>query len=295
MIKDLINIEFNELGLNGLNVHVIKKYVVLTKATDSFVTKNFSVLLIKSGQFRIRLKEITKDLHSRDLLIIPKNSFCTLLEVEDKLQLFLVSFATEFAFENSLKKELIESFHFLISASSVTIKLEKKDFLVLSLIYKLMHYVSKEYKSDGLENELQQISFNLFLYELKLIYSKYTNDSVMRLSRKESLVLDFLSIVTIHCKKQHSTNFYAGSLFITSGYLNKLVKQVTGSNAKIIIAHAIIIEAKVLLEDARLTISCIAEELEFSSAFSFSAFFKRYTTISPSEYRSISIAKFKSR
>ena len=140
---------------------------------------------------------------------------------------------------------------------------------------------------------LQQISFNLFLYELRLIYTKYTSDASANFSRKESLIIQFLTILTIHCKKQHSVRFYAGALCITSGHLNKIVKQITGKTVKILIAEAIITEAKKMLEDSQFTIAFIAEELEFSSASSFSIFFKRHTSISPSGYRSNAIDRFK--
>ncbi|SHH93013.1 Helix-turn-helix domain-containing protein [Flavobacterium sp. CF108] len=295
MIKDLINIELKDLPVEGLDIHIIKKYVIKTSSDESFIVNNFSILLIKSGKFKIQLKEITQELTARDLMIIPKNSFCTLLEVHDKMQLFLISFTSDFVFKNSLKKELVESFYFLIAKSSMKIQLEEKDFLVLSLIYKLIYLVIKDVEKSVFDQELQRISFNLFLYELKQIYVRYNNDLILNLARKESLTIEFLTIVTIHCMKHHSVKFYAGSLFVTSGYLSKIVKQTTGKTLKGIIADAIIIEAKNLLEDLHLTITMIAEELEFSDAYTFSKFFKKHTSISPSEYRSNTIERFKNR
>ncbi len=295
MIKELINIDFKGLPLNGMDIHLIKKYVITTHPDDCFETINLSILLIKAGKFKIRLKEITKNLVRYDLLIIPKSSFCTVLEVKDKTQLFLISFTPEFALENCLKKELIDSFNFLILKSSIVIKLEEKDFLVLSLIFKLLHFVNKDFKQDGKENELRRISFNLFLFQLRLIYTKYQSETVIPFNRRDRITIQFLTMVTIHSKKHHNISFYADTLFVTSGYLNKVVKQITGSTIKIIVIQAIITEAKSLLEDTQLTISFIADEMEFDSIFSFSAFFKRHTSISPSEYRSQTIDKFKKR
>ena len=130
---------------------------------------------------------------------------------------------------------------------------------------------------------------------MRLIYTKYTSDASANFSRKESLIIQFLTILTIHCKKQHSVRFYAGALCITSGHLNKIVKQSIGRTVKLLIAEAIIIEAKNMLEDSSLTLAAIAEELEFGNASSFSVFFKRHTSFTPSEYRSNTIERFKSR
>ena len=295
MIKELINIELNEVPNKGLYISFIKRYVRKTTSEESFKVNNFCVLLIKSGRFKIQLKDTIQVLSKQDLVAIPENSFFTLLEIEEKLQLFLLSFTSEFAFKNCFKKELVDSFYFLLAKPSLKIGLDQKDFLVLSLIWKLIYFINKDVKIDGFEKELQRISFNLFLYELRLIYVKYSPDTLLNFSRKESLIIQFLSILAIHCKKQHSVQFYAGSLFITSGHLNKIVKQITGKTVKILIAEAVITEAKNLLDDSQLTVAIIAVELEFSSSSSFSVFFKRHTSVSPSRYRSNAIERFKNR
>lgn len=292
MIKDLINIELKDLPIEGLDVHIVKKYIVKTPAHESFVVKNFSILLIKSGKFTIKVQDITQHLSSHDFVVIPKNSFCTLLEIQDKLQLYLISFSSEFAFQNCLKKELVDTFYFFLGKSTLKITLEDKDFVVLSLIYKLIYFVTKDASNNGVEKELQRVSFNLFLYELRMIYAKYGFDEKLNFNRKETLAIHFLTILTIQCKKQHSVKFYAGSLFVTSGHLNKIVKQITGKSVKILIAEAIVSEAKNLLDDSQLTIINIAAELEFSSSSCFSTFFKKYTSITPSEYRSNAIGRF---
>lgn len=295
MIKDLLNIELSDFPIEGLHIHVVKKYVVKTSSEESFAVNNISILLIKSGRFKIQFDEITESLSAQDLVVIPKNSFCTLLEVEDKLQFFLVSFTSEFAFQNCFKKELVDAFYFFTAKPSIKIGLDVKDFLVLSLIYKLIYYVNKEAEIIGQEREVQRISFNLLLHKLRFIYSKYTSEASLHFSRKENITFQFLTILAIHCKRQHSVSFYAGALFVTAGHLNKIVKQVTAKPVKILIVEAIISEAKSLLEDSQLTITVIAEELEFSNASSFSVFFKRYTSFTPSQYRSNTIKRIKNR
>lgn len=293
MIKDLINIELNDHPLEGLDVHIIKKYVVKTADDESFRVNNYSLILIKSGQFKIRLREVTQKLTAHDLMVIPKNSFCTLVEVKGKLQLSIISFTSEFAFQNCLKKELRDSFHFLQGESTSKITLSEKDFLVLSLIYKLIYYVNKHAQQDNQDIELQRISFNLFLYELKFIFNRYAPDAAVSFSRQESLTIQFLTILTIHCKKQHGVKFYAGALFVTPGYLNKTIKQVTGKTVKNLIDQAIVNEIKLYLENSRLSIAVIAQDFEFSNLSSFSAFFRKHTSISPTKYRFNSVGRLK--
>lgn len=293
MIKELINIEFNDQTAEELDIHIIKKYLIKTAKGESFLSGNLSVMLIKSGRFKIKLKEIVQDLSPHDVLVIPKNSFCTLMEIEEKLQFYLITFSSEFAFKNSLRKVLVDSFYFLISKKSVKISLEEKDYLVLSMIYKLIYFVIKDKNQKSIDNELQRISFNLFLYELKIIYSKYISETALNFSHKENLAIQFLTILSLHCRKQHQVKFYAGALFITPGYLNKIIKDSTGKAPKDFIVEAVITEAKALLENLHLSIFEISEELEFSSFSSFSSFFKKHTSYTPTQYRLNSIESFK--
>lgn len=295
MINELINSELNESPYHGLQLCIIKKYVIKTASHESFIVNNFCILLIKSGAFKIQLKDTVHDLSAQDLIVIPKNTFLTLLDAEDKLKLYLVAFTDDFATQNCFKKELVDAFYFFIARPSLKITLDQKDFLVLSIIYKLIYFVRKESKLNSIEAELQRISFNLLLYELRSIHAKYTSQAALNFNRKEKILIQFFTILSIHCKKQHSVKFYAGSLFITAGYLSKIVKQITGKPVKILIAESIIAEAKNLLEDSQLSVADIAEELSFSNSSTFCVFFKRHTSIAPSRYRTNAIERLKNQ
>lgn len=294
MIRDLINIELNSLPLEGLDVHIIKRYVVKASEYESFQSKNYSLILIKSGQYKIRISEITLELTAHDLVVIPKKSFCKVLEVTDELQLFIILFTSEFVFQNFLKKELVDSFHFLQGESATRIALEERDFLVLSPMYKLIYHVNKDARQNSHDEELKRISFNLFLYALKFVFNRYAPEVRASFSRQENLTIQFLTILTIHCKKQHGVKFYAGALFVTPGYLNKVIKQVTGRKVKNLIDQAIINEIKNYLENSQSNIAAIAEDFEFSNLSSFSAFFRKHTSIPPTKYRFNVVGRFKS-
>lgn len=293
MLKDFINTDLNNRITCGMDIHIIKKYVVKTSSSASFMVGNFSLLLIKSGTFKIQLKEITQQVSARDLLILPSGSLCRMLEIQDNLQLYLISFNSEFFLNNGLKKELVDSLYFFIGKAPVKIALAQKEFLMLSLIYKVIYIVHHDGKENGVDIELQRISFNLFLYELALIYQKHSPDTSLQFTRKESLILKFLTILALHCKEQHSAQFYAGALCVTPCHLNKILKQVTGQTVKKIIILAIVGEAQSLLDNPQRTIAQIAEELEFSTANNFSLFFKKHTGLSPSEYRINAMQKAK--
>lgn len=295
MLKDLINIELKDLTMEGLDINIIKKYVIKTAYDEPFLVHNYCVILIKSGQFKIRIKEFIGDLRAQDLMVLPKNSYCTILGVKGKLKLFLICFTSDFAFENCLKKELVESFTFLLEESFPKITLENKDFQVLSLIYNLIYFVNKNASQSGEDSELQRLGFNMFSRKLRFIFNRYTKGIPLNINRPVNLTIQFLTILTIHCKKQHGVKFYAGALFVTAGYLNKIVKQVTGKTVKSLIDQAIINEIKNMLENSQSSITSIGQDFEFTSLSKLSDFFKKHTSMSASQYRRDALGRFKNR
>ncbi|MFW0736847.1 helix-turn-helix domain-containing protein [Flavobacterium sp. T12S277] len=286
MIKEILNTEVKSTENEGLLINVIKHYTLKHEVKVPFQIPNFSVLLIKAGNLRIQFSSQRKVIRRRDLLVIPVNSICTHLETSDNIQLYLIRTSFDFVLDNCYKKELADAFSILMLQSDHKVKLDEKDFTVLSMIYKLMFFLQRTSENKQVFNDLRRISFNLFIYELKLIYSKYLPEVNLDFKRKESLTIQFLTVLAIHFRKQHHVQFYAGALYVTPGHLNKMVKLGTGKSAKTFIIEALIIEAKNLLENSKFSIAMIADELEFSSAANFGEFFRRHTNILPSEYRS---------
>ncbi|MEL1254067.1 helix-turn-helix domain-containing protein [Flavobacterium sp. DGU38] len=136
------------------------------------------------------------------------------------------------------------------------------------------------------KKETLLLSFNLFLYELANAYHTSSWYSNVKHSSTEKLVIHFFKILEFNCRKEHSVKFYAHALNVSTGHLTKTIKKVTEITAKQCIENAIILEAKILLQNNDLTILHISEELKFANTSFFSTFFKSHTSLSPSEYRS---------
>ncbi|MFV8324933.1 helix-turn-helix domain-containing protein [Flavobacterium sp. ZS1P14] len=286
MIKDLISMDLGTSPVPGLTIHILKEYEIKTPANESFKVNNFSIMLIKSGELKIQMKDDSIHyLFPKDIIVLPKNSFCTLLEVKQKLRLFLISFTAEYASRNTIVRGETDPFYFFISKTTSKITLEDRDFLKLTRIYKLIYTINAEPENAVFKRRPEVVCLNLFRYGLELLCAKYKKDMIINFTRKELLVIKFLTMLTTDCKKQHSVKFYADMLFVTSLLLTKSVKLVTEKTAKELIVEAIIFEAKKLLDNSELTIYYIANELEFSTVSFFSNFFKKHASISPSDYR----------
>ena len=285
MLTTLLNIDLDELPVKGLDVHILKDCILKKQSHEAFFIRNTVVLLIKSGSLRVSFQDVLLELFAHDLVVLSKGATLGILGTDPQLKLFYLSFSTTFAIENCNKQALLDAFYFLSGKNTGKVSLDFKSSLVVSLIYKLLYQVNSDTAIQHVATELQRISFNLFLYELRCIYGYFVSDYRLNFTRNENLTIQFLNILAIHFKEQHNVSFYAGALYVTAGHLNKAVKQTAGKSIKRIIEEALIIEAKNALEEQQITIKLLSEELGYNSSSTFSTFFKKQVGISPTGYR----------
>lgn len=247
--------------------------------------ERFSILMVNSGSLSMTINSNEVSVLENELLVIPIRSSCDILIQSGQLQICLLSFTSEFAFENSIRRPYIGYFEFFISKLSSKIFLKNKEVVLLINLLKLLNSKVLCSSTHFFKNEKILFSFNLLLYELAELYQKSAWQITIRHTRKEKLVLQFFKILEMNCKQEHSVKFYANTLGVTTDHLSKTVRQVTEKTAKKFIEQAIVLEAKILLHNNYLTILDISEELHFGNSSFFSTFFKRHTSLSPSDYR----------
>ena len=269
----------------GLEVRIDEMLTSKISFAELFKGECFSIVIVNSGFLTIQVNETMIHLYASELVVIPARTSGKILNTSDQLQISLVSFSSTFIFKNSIKRPFIGYFEFFVIKIPAKVSLERKDSALLIDLFKLLDSTRRSSDKHIFKNEVLLFSFNLLLYELAAIYSKYSRRIKIRHTRKEILVMQFFRILEINCKTQHAVKFYADSLFITTGHLTKTIKEVIEKTAKQCIEEAIVLEAKILLQNEDLTILHIMEELHFSNISFFSNFFKKYTSMSPSEYR----------
>lgn len=269
----------------GLQIYVFKTLSSRIAIMELLIVDRFSVLMINSGALGIQINNQKIHLFINEIIVIPKRSNCEILIMSSQLQICLLSFSSEFAFDNSTKWPHIGYFEYFTAQYVSKIFLKKKDITPLIDLLKLVDSKAKNSNKHIFKKEILLLSFNLFLYELARAYYISSWYSNVKHSSTEKLVIQFFRLLELNCRKQHSVKFYANTLHVSSGHLTKIVKHVTEITAKQCIENAIILEAKILLQNNDLTILYISEELQFANTSFFSTFFKKHTSLSPTEYR----------
>ncbi|WP_303014030.1 AraC family transcriptional regulator [uncultured Bacteroides sp.] len=106
-------------------------------------------------------------------------------------------------------------------------------------------------------------------------------------SRKQILCHQFLQLVREYSTQEHQVTFYAEKMCISSRYLYKVtVEYLNGKTPKQVIDEQLLAEVKVLLNEPYLSVTEIAEQLNFADQSYLTRFFKKNTGMAPKEFRS---------
>ena len=103
--------------------------------------------------------------------------------------------------------------------------------------------------------------------------------------RVEEIFLGFLGLLPQHFEEHHDIGFYASELCITTTYLSRVVRQVSGGRTVVdYINQMLLMEATFLLRQTSLSITQISDQLHFAEVTTFARFFNRMKGMNPREF-----------
>lgn len=102
----------------------------------------------------------------------------------------------------------------------------------------------------------------------------------------------FKKLIEQYYREESDLLFYADKLGISANYLNRIVKNLKGKTAGVMIRDRGLIEAKRMLVYCNLPIGDISEQLGFRDFSYFSRQFKKKEGLSPAEYRRVMYKKY---
>ncbi|WP_287679989.1 AraC family transcriptional regulator [Bacteroides sp.] len=126
---------------------------------------------------------------------------------------------------------------------------------------------------------------NFFLLQIADALCTENNDTTVYVKRENEIFRNFKKLLVENYRKHHSIGFYADSLNITTTYLSRVVKSVTGNTVCFYISKMLFSDARRMLECTDMDIKEIANTLGFSDQSVFGKFFMRKTGLSPLNFR----------
>ena len=134
-------------------------------------------------------------------------------------------------------------------------------------------------------HEILRSLIHVLLYEAAPLYNAQHELLTAAQNRSQLLTGSFKALVREHFSAERSLKFYAEKLFVSPKHLTEILKEITGRTAGEWIDEAVILEAKVLLQNPALSIAQIANTLQFPDQSTFGRFFKNLTGQAPLSYR----------
>lgn len=242
----------------------------------------YTVLIINEAKGRHKIDFNTYDLANQQIFFVAPGQVHQVIETKMSIG-FAMTFSNQFLVENSIPLSFIEGLNLFQNYGQNPPLLPTK--VQFKTIEGFAVHIFELFNSNATMKFLSIGSFlKLLLIECNNICAINPIESDSE-SSGNNLIRDFKKAVDKTYKQEHSTTFYANALNITPDHLNRTFKAKIGKTAKDYIQARIITEAKRLLYFTDESNKEIAYELGFNEPANFSAFFKKHTQLSPSNFR----------
>jgi AraC-like DNA-binding protein len=251
-----------------------------------FKTNDFSVLYLDKGELTVRLGVSTYELKKSSLIIKSREQVFQVQHFSSDCHFRIFGFTDGIITSSGLAKKHLDAFSFLKTQNSPVLDLQAEGETSISQLFDVLHQKSRQKERSLYYEDAVHHAFALMAFEIASVFSRQRNSLPSAVGRKEHMTIEFLRLLPQYIRQERSVYFYASLLNVTPKYLSKCVKELTGKTCGELIDEAVILEAKVLLDDPELSVAQVADQLNFSDQFFFSKYFKKHTEVSPTAYRS---------
>lgn len=124
-----------------------------------------------------------------------------------------------------------------------------------------------------------------FEYGYKYKYNGETLADGTPMTRQERILETFLSLLRDNYRQHRAINWYADKMCFSPRYLSREITSAIGRSPLALIEDYVCTEAKALLRTTNMTVSQIADSLNFESQSLFGKYFHRVVGMSPLAYR----------
>lgn len=256
---------------------------ILKFPKKSFRIDFYAFCICLAGNIELEIDNNTYNINQNGFLISAPSTIIKFKKVRKDFRMKLLFFSKDFLLKNIANPFIIDKMNLFRYGSYNILEADIQQAVPL---YAFLDYlqIKTSVKGKFTEEIIRTIIFNLLL-EIAEIVSLEGGDSKENKKKKKELFLKFDELVKENILLYKDVGFYAKQLCISDKYLIEVVKKATGKTPHQIIDEALLKEAYVMLGNPGYSITQIADLLQFSSVSAFGRFFKKYASISPTEYR----------
>lgn len=246
---------------------------------DQYFTPTYCIQIVKSGCLRIHINNKEYEMTANQgCLVTPELLIQKPDKMDNYVELLVLSMSREFIEELNLNFPLAATAYIYVHP---VWNISPKKMQRLIQYFDLMREVIAEKDRKAAIHLIR--SFFYYLAELEV--NNFPKQNSTEMSRNEEITGRFMHMVDANCEQQHSLDWYADQLCLSTRYVANTVKQTVGMTASACIEHVLVQRAKTLLLTTTKSIQEIADQLGFQNQSHFGTFFKRHEGISPAAFR----------
>ncbi|WP_062180135.1 helix-turn-helix domain-containing protein [Dysgonomonas macrotermitis] len=240
-------------------------------------------MLCKGGKLSMKINSIEYTIRKYSLLTLLSGSICETIEISDDFTFEFLFYSIDFSFELNIPVniDLLEK----VSRFPV-VNLAEVQFESMLDFHSFMakHHGNEEHK---FREHLAKNLLASFMTEMCNIYGEPREHKSYSdvYGRRAEIYRHFCKLLIEYIKKERTVQFYADKICICPKYLSQLIKQISGKPIMEWINGSTIIIIKSMLKTSPMSISQIADELNFPNPSFFGYYFKKHTGMTPLRYR----------
>ena len=239
------------------------------------------LLLCMEGEIEATVNISRTTAKANDLIILTPGSILQIHRVNNNSEFHILGFSQHYI-EHRIPENIIpETLYVALGKAKLTLKPAEANMIKTHFMFLRQLYLSMDEKTR------KRVTYNVHLNAhtgISILY-KHREADTLSLSKNEQLCRNFAQLVFYHYTQNRKVAWYAEKLGVTQVYLCTVVKQVTGRTCIDFISYMVIMDAKSQLKLSSASIQSISDALNFPNISLFSRYFKRYTEMTPLEYR----------
>ena len=160
---------------------------------------------------------------------------------------------------------------------------------VAEIFYEYFKVLTKAMRlpNSFIKDEQADLICSQLIMGLGNIYKQGESNERPRYNRNQEIVKELVRVVIENYRSERNISFYAEKMHLSPQHLSTTIKKTTGKTLTDIISTFVIRDAQAKLRSTELTIQEIAYSLNFPDISFFGKYFKRYTGMSPKQYRNM--------
>ena len=253
-----------------------------TNLTQGFLSC-YTFTLVTEGWLVMNYNGIEIHLTKGDLYIYSPGLSVTVLSISQDYRSYCLMVDEHTTLETPSIRDMVSMAYLpIVQLSEPKLSLPQETAALLeSRMREIINYLHSD---NTYKQQVLRMLYAIFLLDLqnaqdRIIVHRHVPQRI------EEIFIGFNRLLPLHFVEHHDIGFYADRLHITSDYLSRVVKRVTGRTVIDYINQMLLMEASFLLRTSKLSIAQIGQRLNFADAPSFTKFFSRLNGMSPKEYR----------